>query len=268
LDHRGEVVRRMQDLNLRDAHHADHRFRDGCLPGLGQSSLHGDAVVIVIVVVVVEVSGVEPDPSPHQGAAQTAMLHLVCAEGARIERAPGPSVPDHGVATRCLANSASPPRSCVPPAGVEPACPCGRAGLSRVRLPFRHGGRAARRGFEPRSPDSESGVHADLDQRASITWLPLAAGVGCPRVERGVFRSRSGWVGRLPRIRGADGRRVFLQYPREDSNLDLDVRSVALCPLSYGGQMLLVPLVTVLETAPLPKLTDSGVHLRTIGRTK
>jgi hypothetical protein len=101
LDHRGEVVRRMQDLNLRDAHHADHRFQDGCLPGLGQSSLHGDAVVIVIVVVVVEVSGVEPDPSPHQGAAQTAMLHLVRAEGARIERAPGPSVPDHGVATRC-----------------------------------------------------------------------------------------------------------------------------------------------------------------------
>jgi hypothetical protein len=165
----------------------------------------------------------------------------VCAEGARIERAPGPSVPDHGVATRCLSNSASPPRSCVPPAGVEPACPCGRAGLSRVRLPFRHGGRAARRGFESRSPDSESGVHADLDQRASITWLPLAAGVGCPRVERGVFRSRSGWVGRLPRIRGADGRRVFLQHPREDSNLDLDVRSVALCPLSYGGQLLLVP---------------------------
>ena len=28
----------MQDLNLRDAHHADHRCRDGCLPGLGQSS--------------------------------------------------------------------------------------------------------------------------------------------------------------------------------------------------------------------------------------
>jgi hypothetical protein len=74
-----------------------------------------------------------------------------------------------------------------------------------------------------------------------IALLLLAAGVGCPRVERGVFRSRSGWVGRLPRIRGADGRRVFLQHPREDSNLDLDVRSVALCPLSYRGQLLLVP---------------------------
>lgn len=29
----------MQDSNLRGAHHADHRFRDGCLSGLGQSSL-------------------------------------------------------------------------------------------------------------------------------------------------------------------------------------------------------------------------------------
>ena len=69
----------------------------------------------------------------------------------------------------------------------------------------------------------------------------LGTGVGCPRVEHGVFRSRSGSVGRLPRIRGADERRVFLQHPREDSNLDLDVRSVALCPLSYGGQLLLMP---------------------------
>jgi hypothetical protein len=29
--------------------------------------------------------------------------------------------------------------------------------------------------------------------------------------------------------------------------------------------MLLVPLVTVLETAPLPKLTDSGLHLPLLG---
>lgn len=48
----------------------------------------------------------------------------------------------------------------VPPAGVEPACPCGRAILSRVRLPFRHRGLAARRGLEPRSPEPESGVRA------------------------------------------------------------------------------------------------------------
>lgn len=101
---------------------------------------------------VVEAPGVEPGSSRHQRAAQTAVLHLgVDARRARDSNArrdlgPGPR--------------GSNPVPCLARPALQGACPRqesnlyarhrGRAGLSRVRLPFRHGGVAARRGFEPR----------------------------------------------------------------------------------------------------------------------
>ena len=100
------------------------------------------------------------------------MLHLARshAEGARIERAPG-FRPDLGLATRCLHHSASPPRA----PGRNRTCTSlpGHASLSRACLPFPPQGPvsiAARQGFEPRSPDSESGV---LPTGPTGTALPV-----------------------------------------------------------------------------------------------
>ncbi len=107
--------------------------------------------------------GVEPDPSLHQSAAQTATLHLVVVvRGGRADRTrAGTRCPGPRISNPVPYQLGQPSMSCVPLAGVEPANPCGCAGLSRVRLPFRHRGRAARRGLEPRSPRSERGVHAN-----------------------------------------------------------------------------------------------------------
>ena len=59
---------------------------------------------------------------------------------------------------------------------------------------------------------------------------------------------------------------VFLQHPREDSNLDLDVRSVALCPLSYGGQLLLVPRqVHVLSVCSAVELSTNERPRKMVG---
>ena len=88
---------------------ADHRFRDGCLARLGQSS-------IVDIQLSVEAPGVEPGPTPYQGVTQTAMLHLVHLRGGRADRtraglSPGPRVSNPvpsplGQPSTCPLNSA------------------------------------------------------------------------------------------------------------------------------------------------------------------
>ena len=81
----------MQDSNLRGAVAPTTVFETAALPGSANPpyAAPGGRAAAVGGVALVEVPGVEPGPSPYQGAAQTAMLHLGCAEGARIERAPG-----------------------------------------------------------------------------------------------------------------------------------------------------------------------------------
>lgn len=209
----------MQGSNLRDAPAPTTVFETAAFP-LGQSSNTTATAGAVAEVVVVEVPGVEPGPSPYQGAAQTAMLHLVKgAEGARIERAPGIR-PDLGLAIRCLTSSASPPwvfdavlgapgrsRTCMPASG--------RAGLSRVRVPVPPQGLRCRYGCPSRVRTSVSAARTrcpcHLDQRATAS-VRVSAWAPGPGVEPGLTDPKSAV---LPLHQPGPA-----WCPHQDSNLD------------------------------------------------
>jgi hypothetical protein len=185
-------------LNLRDAHHADHRFRDGCLPGLGQSSYPATVSLQVLV----EVPGVEPGPAPHQGAAQTAMLHLDgVAEGARIERAPGRDA-----------------RTKLGQPSIVDTCPwqelnlharCGHASLSRVRLPVPPQG--------PVLPVEGSNLGLRVQSAVSLPTGPTGIGGLLPAQGSNLApRSQSPPCCRLHQ----PGSSVVCECPYQDSNLD------------------------------------------------
>ncbi len=152
-------------MNLRGAHHADHRFRDGCLTGLGQSSRHGNGIPLSWLSRCQESNLIRRFiRALHRPPCSTS---LSCAEGARFERAPGCSVPDHGLAARCLAWLGQPSKFVCPWQELNLQTRCGRAGLGRVRLPVPPQGPCC----PSRVRTSVSAVRArcpcQLDQRAS-----------------------------------------------------------------------------------------------------
>ena len=202
----------MQDSNLRGARHADHRFRNGCLAGLGQSSLHDNGFVVSCVV---EVPGVEPDPSLHRSAARAAMLHLVFGarrardSNVRRDLGPGPR------ASADAARRGVEPRFPRPERGVVPAGPTGIGGVSGSRSRARtlaHGskGRCAA-GYTNREsacPHQDSNLDWPRSERgASPSWAtgasppPGPGGAVEPHlgVEPSASRSRDGCSARRAR---------------------------------------------------------------------
>lgn len=153
-----------------------------------------------------------------------------CAEGARIERAPGRRVPDHGLAIRCLA--------------TRPAL---------LVLPRE----AARRGFEPRLPDPGSEVlpvgRTGIAQRSRArtrTWL---CGTKIRRVhrihhpgKRALARSRTWTVrslGPVPLPVGLRGRGV----PSRGDPSSVELRAVAGIRTPTGLALSQVPLPVGLQ---------------------
>lgn len=191
-------------MNLRGAHHADHRFRDGCLTGLGQSSRHGNGIPLSWLSRCQESNLIRRFiRALHRPPCSTS---LSCAEGARFERAPGCSVPDHGLAARCLAWLGQPSKFVCPWQELNLQTRCGRAGLGRVRLPV-----------PPQGPCCQSRVRTSVGQSAvSVPAGPTGIRGLCCRLP--VQGSNLGW-----RIQSPSCCRLHqpgMWCPYQDLNLD------------------------------------------------